>query len=238
MTLARKLAGLAQELKQDGPVAERLFRVARRSTHSLGLSPALSVERGVIVETRQPPQRTRGLADLLVRRAQERDIVAIAAIDNRDAALFRTRLANGDLVYLGQLDDDIVCATCFHRGPTPFDEERGIYARWALEDASTFWSYDAMARLEIRSLGVVAKLFETALREVFEVHGARRVMGCIHDWNHLSLTLHERLGFTTIGRVTTVGLPGLKWLRWESGGRTRRWLLPRNGDFALPPATI
>jgi hypothetical protein len=238
MTLGRKLAGLAQELRDDVPVAEKLFRLARRSTHSLRLSPALSVERGVLVELEQPPPRTRGLADLLVRRAQEGDIVGIAAIDNRDTALFRARLANGDLVYLGQLDSDIVCATCFHRGPTPFDEERAMYAPWALEDASTFWSYDAMARVEIRALGVVAKLFEIALREVFEVHGARRIRGCIHDSNRLSLLLHERLGFTVIGKVTTVGVPGVKWLRWRGSGGTRQWLLPRKSDFALPPARV
>jgi hypothetical protein len=141
MTLARKLAGLAQELRQGSSMAEKLFRLARRTSHSVGLSPALSVECGVIVELLQPPPRTPDLADLRVRRAQEADIVAVAAIDNR-------------------------------------------------------------------------------------------------DWNRLSRTLHQRLGFTTIGRVTALGVPGLKWLRWEGRGRTCRWLLPRNSDLALPPATI
>jgi hypothetical protein len=142
------------------------------------------------------------------------------------------------MVYLGQLDNDVICHTCFHRGPTPFEEERAILAPWALEDASTFWSYDASARLEIRSTGVVAKLLQLALREIFDVHGGRRVRGFIHDRNHPSLILHERMGFTTIGVVTAVGLSRLKWVRWESGGRIRRWLLPRNSDFALPPAVV
>jgi len=47
MTLARKLAGLSEELRADSPVGETLFRLARRTTHSLRLSPALSIERGV-----------------------------------------------------------------------------------------------------------------------------------------------------------------------------------------------
>ncbi len=236
MTLARKFAGLADELKQDSSAAEKLFRMARRGSHSLHLSPALSVERCVVIQTEQPPKLTRGLSDLVVRRAEERDVPAVAALDNRNPALFRRRLERGDLVYLGQLDGKVVCHTCLHRGPTPFDEERSTFVLWALDDASTFWSYDAWAPVELRAAGVVAKLFQISLREVFEVHGGRRVRGFIHDWNDPSLILHERMGFTTIGKVTAVGFAGLKWVRWEDGGGRRQWVLPRNSDFALPPA--
>jgi hypothetical protein len=152
--------------------------------------------------------------------------------------LLEARLARGDLIYLGQLDEQVVCATCFHRGPTPFDEERAIFARWALEDDATFWSYDAMAPVPMRALGVVAKLFEVALNEIFEMHGARQVRGFIYDWNQLSLLLHQRMGFSVIATMTAVGLPGVKWLRWESDGRSRQWVLRRNSDFALPPAMV
>jgi len=236
MTLRQKFERIERQLKQDSSAAEKLFRVAQKSVRSLGLYPAISIERSVVVELRQPPKATRGLSDLLVRRATERDIPALVKLDDRDAALLHARLGRGDLIYLGQLDEDIVCCTCFHRGPTPFDEERTLIARWLVEDGATFWSYDAMAPLAMRSAGVVAKLFQVALREIFEVHGGHLVRGFIHDWNQASLILHERLGFTTTARVTAVGVPGLKWLRWEAGGHTRQWVLPRNSDFALPPA--
>jgi hypothetical protein len=235
MNVAGKLAAVAQELKQPGPPGQKLFRVLQKGTHSLHLTPSIIIERAVMVETRQPPKPTRALSDLAIRRAGSSDISALAALDNRSVSLLEARLSRGDLIYLGQLDDQVVCATCFHRGPAPFDEERKIFARWDLENDSTFWSYDAMAPMEMRALGVVAKLFEVALKEIFEVHGARQVRGFIYDWNHLSLLLHQRLGFSVIATMTAVGFPGLKWLRWESGGRSRQWVLRRNSDFALPP---
>jgi hypothetical protein len=211
MNVAGKLAAVARELKQPGPAGRKLFRVMQRGTHSFRLAPAIIVERAVMVEARQQPKATR---------------------------LLEARLARGDLIYLGQLDEQVVCATCFHRGPTPFDEERAIFARWALEDDATFWSYDAMAPVPMRALGVVAKLFEVALNEIFEMHGARQVRGFIYDWNQLSLLLHQRMGFSVIATMTAVGLPGVKWLRWESDGRSRQWVLRRNSDFALPPAMV
>ncbi len=236
MTLRRKFAVLAQVLKEETSAGDKLFRVAQKSLHSFGLAPTFSVERCVIVEATEPPKATRGLADLVVRHAQPADFSALAALDNRDPQLFRTRLDRGDFVFAGLLDNEVVCFTCFHRGPTPFDDERALFARWTVEDATTFWSYDAMAPLEMRAAGVVAKLFQIALREIFEVHGGRLVRGFIYDWNQPSRILHERMGFTTTARVTAFGVPGLKWLRWESGGQKRQWLLPRNSDFALPPA--
>jgi len=236
MTLSRKLSGLAGVLKQDSSLAEKLFQLARSGSHSLHLSPVLSVERCVVVETQEPPKLTRGLSDLIVRRAKDTDVPSISSLDRRDPALFRTRLDRGDFVYLGELDGKTVCHTCYHRGPTPFAEERRTLVLWALEDANTFWSYDAWAPVELRSAGVVAKLFNTSLRELFEVHGARRIRGFIHDWNAPSRILHERMGFTTLGSVTAVVFAGLKWIRWDGGGGRSKWVLPRDSDFALPPA--
>ncbi len=238
MNVAGKLAAVARKLKEPGRAGPKLFRAMRKSTHSLGLAPTITVERAVMVEARQQPKATRALSDLVIRRAGSADVSAVAALDNRPVSLLEARLARGDLIYLGQLDEQVVCATCFHRGPAPFDEERAIFARWALEDDATFWSYDAMAPVPMRALGVVAKLFEVALNEVFEVHGARQVRGFIYDWNQLSLLLHQRMGFSVIATMTAVGLPGVKWLRWESDGRSRQWVLRRNSDFALPPAMV
>jgi len=140
MNVAGKLAAVARELKQPGPAGRKLFRVMQRGTHSFRLAPAIIVERAVMVEARQQPKATRALSDLAIRRAGSADVSAVAALDNRPVSLLEARLARGDLIYLGQLDEQVVCATCFHRGPTPFDEERAIFARWALEDDATFWS--------------------------------------------------------------------------------------------------
>jgi hypothetical protein len=49
--------------------------------------------------------------------------------------------------------------------------------------------------------------------------------------------MHHRLGFSVLGIVTAVSVPGAKWLRWSGGGIARQWLLSRSSDFALsfPP---
>src|SRR5438309_4739497 len=135
MTLARKFAGLARELKRPGvTTGDKLLRVAQGAVSSLGLSPGLSIRCCVIVETVRPPAQTRrGLSDLNIRRGELRDLPALIAVDNRDPALFRARLERGDLVYLGEVGGDVLCHTWFHRGPTPFDEERSIYSRWAVD---------------------------------------------------------------------------------------------------------
>jgi RimJ/RimL family protein N-acetyltransferase len=235
MTLARKFSKLAEQLQQDGTATEKLFRIAQRGSHSLHLSPALSFESCAVVEIGHAPPITRGLSDLVVRRVEEGDVAAVAALDTRPLALFQGRLDRGDFLYLAELDGQVVGHTCLHRGPKPFSDERGIFTDWSLEDAATFWSYDASIALPLRTAGVGAKLFQLSLRDIFDVHGAKRVRGFIHDWNEPSLSLHERLGFSTVGRITAVALVGLKWVRWEAGGRTHQWLLPRNSEFALPP---
>lgn len=236
MTLSSKLAGLGAELRRPGATAAgKLFRITQRAARALHLAPAFNLARCVIVETDRAPRPTRGLADLIVRRGEERDVPALASVDGRDPAHFRARLARGDLVYLAQLDDEILCHSWLHRGPSSFDEERSIFARWALDDA-TFWSYDAMTRPEARLSGVAARLFEVMLRDVFAVHGARRVRGFIYDDNRPSLLLHERMGFTAVATVTALALPLVKWVRWESGATRRQWLLRRDSDLALPPA--
>lgn len=237
MTLRLRLESLAKELKRtDTSPGDKLVHVANRGLVALRLTPRVEATRRLIVELAVPPKAPRGLSDLIVRRGGEGDVAALCSIANADPGLVRARLARGDLVYVGQIDEELLCHTWFHQGPTSFDEERLSCASWALE-ASTFWSYDAVARVEWRSSGVFAKMFQVALREVFDVHGARRVQGFIFHVNRPSLSMHARLGFSVLGVVTTVALPGVKWLRWEGSGVTRQWLLPRASDFALslPP---
>ena len=78
MTLSRKLSGLAGVLKQDSSLTEKLFQLARNGSHSLHLSPAVSVERCVVVEAQEPPKLTRGLSDLIIRRAKDADVLSIS----------------------------------------------------------------------------------------------------------------------------------------------------------------
>ncbi len=236
-TLRRKLASFTAEMRRPGTShGDRLVHAAGRSLHLLGLAPRVDVTRRIIVEISTPPPPPRGFADLVVRRGNEGDIDGLCSIVGEDPAVLRRRFAYGDLVYVGQLGDQLICHTWFHPGPTPFEEERLACASWAL-DATTFWSFDAMTRPDFRSMGVFVKLFQLALREVFELHGAHRVQGFIYQANSASLAVHARLGFKAIGTVTTVVLPGLKWLQWKGSGRSRQWVLPRGSDFALqlPP---
>jgi hypothetical protein len=190
-----------------------------------------------VVELTTPPRATRGFADLVVRRAAENELDAVCAIDAADPALVRERFAQGDLGYVGQLDAELLCHTWFHRGPTPFAEDRSTFALWGV-DASTFWSYHGVARKDVRTSGLFAKLFQVALRELFQDHGAKRVLGCIHHVNDASRAMHTRLGFTVPGTVTTVAFPTHKWVHWDGPPRARSWLVERNGNFTLsiPPA--
>lgn len=246
MTRGRRFAGVVEELRRPGvTTGDRLFRLTQRTLRSTGLAPHVDVNRCVIVDLTAPPKVARGLSDLVVRRGEERDVPAFCAIDATPHELARARLARGDIVYVGQLDGELVAHTWFHHGPTPFEEERRLFAVWQL-DASTFWSYHGVALPEYRTSGVFAKLFQIGLRELFEKEGAKHVQGFIHHWNEPSIAMHLRLGFVVIGTVTAVVLPTHKWVRWESadGARdrapraVRQWLLRRGSDFALsfPPA--
>ena len=176
------------------------------------------------------------MRDLEVRLGRDADAAAVCAVDCTPEDLYRSRLARGDMVYLGMLDGVVLCHTWFHPGPAPFDEERRMFTSWKV-DAETFWSFHGVARPDVRSSGVFAKLFEVALREVFQTHRAERVQGFIHDSNQASRDMHRRLGFAELGVVTSFALPVRKWVRWQGGGKTRGWWLPSDGDhvLTLPP---
>ena len=140
------------------------------------------------------------------------------------------------MVYVAELDGEVLCATWFHPGPTPFDGDRTQCVDWAI-DAQTYWSFKGASRPDVRESGLFVKLFQEALRDVFEVHGARRVQGYIYDDNAQSLIMHERMGFQVLGSFLSVAIGRVKWVRWEGGGKHRQWLLPRASSTALslPP---
>jgi hypothetical protein len=237
MSLARKLSELRQELtRPDISAADKALRVTQRGLWSTGLAPHLSALRCKIVEIKKPPNAVRGLSDLVIRRAEERDVRALSAVADGKASLFRARLGAGDLCFLGEVDGQILCYTWFHPGPEPFGEERNLFVPWGLA-SDTFWSYDAMSRVEARSSGIFVRVFHNALRDVFERHGAARVQGFIYHTNDASLTVHKRMGFEVLGELTSLALPGVKWLYWESPTAKRQWVLRRGSDFALsfPP---
>ncbi len=234
MSLRRRFESLSAELSRDGSsLGDKLIRIANRGTHTLGIYPRVSVQRLMIVELAAPPKPFRGMRDVIVRRATEQDLDVLCSIDDGDPARVRGWLARGDLAYVAELDGEVVCHTWFHPGPTPFEGDRTLCADWAIE-AGTFWSFKGASRADVRESGLFVKLFQEALREVFEVHGAKRVQGFIDHTNHPSLIMHERLGFTIPGSFLAVAVGGMKWLRWEGGGRTRQWLLPRASSKALP----
>ena len=233
MTLAKKLSVVTEELKRKGnSPSDKVLRIAQRGMLSVGLSPRVNLARCVIVELVKAPEIGRGLSDLDVRRAGPDDIPGLCAVVGAEDSLFRARLGRGDLGFVGAIDGEILCYTWFHPGPTSFEEDSTIFAPWAVEE-SAFWSYDAMTRPDARTSGVFVKVFKTALRDLFAVHGARRVQGFIHHTNEMSLTVHQRLGFATVGSVTALALPGVKWLHWENRGKSHQRLLSRDSDFAL-----
>lgn len=234
----KKLANLSFELKRrDNDLPDKLLRISQRGVGMLRTSPHVDVSRRLIFELTKAPKPFRGMKDFVIRRGTERDVGPLSTIDATAEALVRSRLARGELAYVGELEGDVLCHTWFHPGPTPCEEDRDTGASWAL-DATTFWSYNGASKAEARSTGVFVKLFQNALHEIFEVHGARRVHGFIHDTNRASITMHERLGFTCLGALVVVAVPGFKWLRWDGSGRSRQWVVRRSRDFAIafPPS--
>jgi hypothetical protein len=222
--------------RRDISPGEKLVHIADRATYTFRLSPHVAVSRRLMVQLTAPPQLFRGLRDLVVRKATLEDLQPLATIDDTDAALVRARFARADLAFVGESEGEVLCHTWFHRGPSPFEEDREVAAAWAL-DGSTFWSYNGAATVEARSSGVFVKVFQVALRELFLEHGASRVQGFILDTNRISLLMHERMGFAVLGSFSTVALPGVRWHRWAGDGTVRQWLEPRTGGdpLWLPP---
>jgi hypothetical protein len=237
VNLARNLKFVREELaRRDISPGEKLVHVADRATRALRIEPHVTVSRRLLVQLTTPPQLFRGLRDLVVRRGTLEDLRPLATIDDTDPDLVRARFARGDFAYVGESDGELLCHTWFHRGPSPFEEDRTAAAAWAL-DGSSFWSYNGAAAVAARSSGVFVKVFQVSLREIFLEHGASRVLGFILDQNRQSLIMHERMGFTVLGAFSTVAVPGVRWHRWAGDGTARHWLAPRPGGepLWLPP---
>ena len=175
------------------------------------------------------------MRDLVVRVAGNDDLPLLCAVNGSPPELVRARLDRGDLGFLGLVRDRVVCKTWFHKGPTPFAEDADNIVVWQLAP-TTFWSYDGAAVPEAMATGVFIKMFVDGIRQLFERHGASRVLGTIRDQNRPSLALHDRLGFHRAGTVTTLTVPGWKWVHWHDAAGARQWIVRRGKPFSIDPA--
>lgn len=219
--------------REDLSGSDKAVVLIARALSRAQLPPRVFLGRQVFYQLDRPPAISRGLRDLIVRPGAPGDLAALAAIEDTPAALLRARFDRGDLVFVGQLGDRLLCHTWFHGGPAPFPEDAGEWALWRL-GPDDFWSYAAAATPEARSSGVFVKVFQTALCALFREHGAARVVCMVRRVNRTSVLLHERLGFVRQGVLTTLALPGVKVLRYVDPARTHLWIARREGGLALP----
>ena len=213
----------------------RALRVAELTLIATRVAPAIAIVNERFYELTKAPPQFRGLRDLKVRLAGPADAATLTELDNTREEVDR-RLARGDLVYVGELEGRVLAQSWFHRGPEPFSEDVALLGHFAL-GPDTFWSYAAYALPEARLSGVFVKVFQTALRELFTVHGATRVQCRVKATNARSIALHERNGFRMLGTVAAFAVPGARFVSWQGDGGARRWLQRRTGDnvLALPP---
>jgi hypothetical protein len=216
---------------------DQAINVVEMSLKAMHLWPKVLVGREVFYELRSPPPEFRGLRDLTTRRGTPEEADAICAVDTTDPKLVAGRFAQGDLVFLGELDRRILSHVWFHRGPTPFAEDEPDYPSWDVP-AGSYWSYHAISVMEARSSGVFVKAFQLGLRALFLEHGAALVRCRIKSTNLASIALHERMGFRRLGTLSVFSLAGLREFYWD-GEAGRRWLHDRlrpGKALVLPPA--
>lgn len=236
--LDAKVRGLTDKLRRaDLSRQDKIIICAQYALSALRLHPRVQVMRHVLFELTEPPRVLRGLRDLVVRPGTPADIPALAAVraegDGADEDLLRRRFDRGDLLFVGQIGGNLLCQSWFHRGPRAFEEDGEHLAHWAL-DAGTFWSYDAAASASARSSGVFVKVFQTALRELFQERGAKRVQCRVRADNTSSLLLHERLGFQRLGTVSSLSTPLLRLVQFHGPAGSTRWLVPGRRSLSLP----
>ena len=236
--ILHKLARLRSELaRRDLPFPDQAINVVEMSLKAMHLWPKVLVGREVFYELRCPPPEFRGLRDLTARRGTPADADAICAVDATDPALVAGRFAQGDLVFLGELDGRILAHVWFHRGPTPFVEDEPEYPSWDVPAAS-YWSYHAISVPEARASGVFVKVFQLGLRALFLEHGADLVRCRVKSTNLASIALHERMGFRRLGTLSVFSIAGLCGLHWD-GAAGPRWFQQRlrpGRILELPPA--
>ena len=224
-----KRATLQAELaRSDLSTAARRANLVQRALEHLRLDDHFTVRVSKVYELREPPKVLRGFRDLVVRRANVSDVVALCAVDQTARELVESRLQNGDVAYVGELEGTILAHVWLHRG-THFLEDQGHLARWELAPR-TVWSFNAAASPDARNSGVFVKVFQTALREAFECDGAERVQCLIRSTLVSSIGLHEKLGFHRLGRVLTVTTPLLRVARWEGADGSRETSATVNGS--------
>ena len=236
----RKLERLRDQLARDDlDRTGRALHIAERALIAARLYPAVSICHERFYELTSAPRQFRGLRDLRVRPGTPDDAAAITALDGTPPWRIAERLARGDLAYVADHDGRLLAHSWFHRGPEPFDEDLPLLPRFAVP-ADAFWSYNAFTLPEARASGVFVKLFQTALRELLVDRGAARVRCRIKAANAASISLHERFGFTPLGTLIALSVPGARLLTWDGGGRARMWIERRGGAavMALPPEGI
>jgi GNAT superfamily N-acetyltransferase len=226
----------AELARDDIDRTSRALRVAEMSLAAARLSPVISVGHERFYELTCAPKQFRGLRDLVVRPASADDAPQLSALDDTPGWRFTERFARGDIAYVGALDGKILAQSWFHRGPAPFDEDVPHFPRWEVP-ADAYWSYHAYTLPEARATGVFVKLFQTALRELLVDRGGARVRCRVKIANAPSVALHERLGFTALGELVAVSIPGARLLAWQSGTSARRWIERRDASsvMAFPP---
>jgi len=236
--LLHKLGRLRNELvRRDLPLPDKATNLMEKTLKAMHLWPKVLVGRELFYELRSPPPEFRGLRDLTARRGSAEEAAAISAVGAADPKLVAGRFAQGDLVFLGELDRRILAHVWFHRGPTPFAEDEPDYPSWDVP-AGSYWSYDAMSVMEARSSGVFVKAFQRGLRALFLEHGATVVRCRVKSTNLASIALHERMGFRRLGTLSVFSLAGLREFYWD-GEAGRRWLHDRlrpGKALVLPPA--
>jgi len=236
--ILHKLRRLRSELtRRDLPFPDRATNLVETTLKAMHLWPNVLVGRELFYELRSPPPELRGLGDLTARRGSAEEAAAICAVDAADPKLIAGRFAQGDLVFLGELDRRILAHVWFHRGPTPFAEDEPDYPSWDVP-AGSYWSYDALSVMEARSSGVFVKAFQRGLRALFLEHGAGLVRCRVKSTNLASIALHERMGFRRLGTLSVFSLAGLREFYWD-GEAGPRWLHQRlrpGKALVLPPA--
>lgn len=232
-----KIERLRNELARDDiDRASRALHVAGLSLTAARLSPAIAVAHERFYELTSTPRQFRGLRDLRIRLVAPRDAAALGALDGTERWRFEDRLARGDIGYVGEHDGRLLAHSWFHLGPEPFDEDAPLFPRWEVP-AGAAWSYNAFTLPEARASGVFVKLFQTALRELMVERGVTRIRCRVKIANAPSVALHERFGFTRLGQLVVVAVPGARLLGWQGPGGSRRWVERRDGSRVMrfPP---
>jgi hypothetical protein len=234
--LVHKARTFSVQLRRgDLAPVDKALVLAQRSLAAAGLDEHLSIGRHDIYQLEAPPPILRGSGDLAIRTASDSDLDGVCAVDDTPPALVLERLRRGDLLYLGARDGRVLCHVWFHRGPRPFIEDEAVLARWALK-STTFWCYGEAAVSAARASGDFVEVFQTALDDLFKLHGAERVQCRVARADSLSLLLHERLGFKRLGTFSGFSTPWIRSLVW-TGPPARSFLIGPNSTrtLLLPP---